>query len=208
MHTGFLGTAPDGSPTHSFHEEPSGWCCANHVLALPLETDMVGTAVHEAGHLVADLLIGVHVIDVTLTLERAQLPCGLVSGISGATRIGRIAIGPADYLRMLAAGEQAHQRWLEDSGLSTPARAWAVERGARDDTAGAVEVLRKYRPGLEDAGYRQLFWQYRPDAKELLDAHWYRVLNVAESLARRGYLGGDEASDLADLPNPPESPLG
>ncbi|MFJ3612295.1 hypothetical protein [Streptomyces hydrogenans] len=165
---------------------------------------MVGTAVHEAGHLVTDLLVGIHVIDVALTPEQAQLACGPVLAISGATQIGRVAVGPVDYLRMLAAGEQAHQRWLEDSGLWTPSRAWAVERGALDDTAKAVEVLREHHPGLDDVGYRQLFWQYRPAARALLDAHWHRVLNVAGSLSDRGYLCGDEASDLADLPNPPE----
>lgn len=150
------------------------------------------------------LLVGIHVIDVTLTPEQAQHPCGPVSGVSGTTQIGRIAIQPPGYLTMLAAGEQAHQRWLLESGLHTPARAWAVERGALDDRTKAIDVLRTYHPGLEDNGYRQAFWQYRPDAQVLLDDHWRRVLDIAEPLADRGHLSGDEASDRAGLPNPPE----
>lgn len=57
-------------------------------------------------------------------------PCGPVSGVYGATQIGRMAIKPPGYLTMLAAGEQAHQCWLLEADLYTPARAWAVN-GAR-----------------------------------------------------------------------------
>jgi hypothetical protein len=207
-HTGFLGIGPDGSRVHSFHPAPAGWCCANHVLGLPLETDRQGAAVHEAGHLVTAFLVGIHVIDVTLTPEQVQHPCGPVSGVCGATQTGSLAVPPGDYLTMLAAGELAHQRWLGESGLHTPARAWAVECGALDDTAKALAVLRRYYPGLEDDGCRQLFWRYRPDAEALLDAHWERALNVAGPLADRGHLSGDEASGLAGLPNPlePDAP--
>ncbi|MEU3243345.1 hypothetical protein [Streptomyces sp. NPDC006875] len=149
---------------------------------------------HEAGHLVTVLLVGIHVIDVTLTPENAQHPCGPTSGVSGDTQIGRVAVPPPDYLTMPAAGELAHQRWLREAGLYTPARAWAVERGALDDTTKAIGVLRTYYPGVEDNGYRQVFWQYRPGAQDLLDADWQRVLEMAAPLAAHGHLSGDEAS--------------
>ncbi|MFF7780426.1 hypothetical protein ACFZCG_39190 [Streptomyces tanashiensis] len=204
MHTGYLSVAPDGSPVHSFHPVPSAWCCASHVLGLPLETDRLGAAVHEAGHLVAALVGGIHVIDVGLTSEEALFPCGPIHGVSGVTQTGPMAVHPDRYLTMLAAGELAHQRWLRDSGLFTPAKAWAVERGAVDDMGKAVGVLREYFPGIPDDGYRQRFWQYRPAAETLLATHWGRVLNVAGSLGSRGHLGGDEAAALARLPNPPE----
>lgn len=204
IHTGFLGTAPDGSTTHSFYREPPGWCCANHVLALAPQPDLAGTSVHEAGHLVVDLLVGIRVIEVTLTPDKAQLPCGLVTGVSGVTQIGRVAVQLPSYLTMLAAGEQAHQRWLREAGLWTPERQWALERGARDDTAKAVAALREHHPGFDDMGYRQLYWQYRSDAEALLETHWERVHRVAEALADRRHLTGDEASELAGLPNPRE----
>lgn len=204
MHTGFLGTAPDGSTTHSFHAEPPGWCCANHILGLPLETVRIGAAAHEAGHLVADLVVGIHVTDVKITPLVVDLVCGQAFGASGVTQIGRLNVGRNDYLTMLAAGEQAEQRWLQEAGLWTPARSWAVERGALDDVAKAIEKLREQHPGLVDDGYRQLFWRYRDHAAALLDAHWNRVLNVAERLAVSGYLTGDEAALYANLPNPPE----
>ncbi|TWF92330.1 hypothetical protein FHX80_12650 [Streptomyces brevispora] len=206
MHAGYLADAPDGSPVHSFHPAPSVWCCANHVLGLPLETDRQGVAVHEAGHLVAALVGGTHVIDVGLTSEEALFPCGPVHGVSGVTHTGPMAVHPESYLTMLAAGELAHQRWLRNSGLFTPARAWAVERGAVDDTGKAIGVLRQHSPGIPDDGYRQWFWQYRPAAEALLVAHWECVLNVAGPLGSRGHLNGDEAATLAGLPNPPELP--
>lgn len=201
-HDGYLSTGPDGSPIHSFHSAPSRWCCTNHVLALPLETDRRGAAVHEAGHVVAALLGGMNLIDATLTPEHASCPRGPISAVSGVTQRSPGSVHPDDYLTMLAAGEVAHQRWLLESGLYTPDRAWAVERGARDDTDKAIGVLRDHIPGYEDNGYRQEFWEYRPQAQALLDTHWHRVLAVAELLEANGHLSGDEAADLAGLPNP------
>ncbi|MFF5039907.1 MULTISPECIES: hypothetical protein [Streptomyces] len=203
-HTGYFGVGSHGRIVHSFHPAPAGWCCANHVLGLALETDRQGAAVHEAGHVVAAFVTGIHVADVVLTTEQTQNPCGSVSGVSGVTGIGRIAVPVDDYLTMLAAGEAAHQRWLRDSGLHTPARAWAVEVSALDDVAKAVNQLRERVPGYDATGYRQLFWRYRPVAEELVDAHWERVLAVAGGLAAPGRLTGEQASDLAGLPNPPE----
>ncbi|MFF8423172.1 hypothetical protein [Streptomyces sp. NPDC015680] len=46
-HTGYLSAGPDGSLVHSFYPAPSRWCCDIHVLALPLEEDRQGAAVHE-----------------------------------------------------------------------------------------------------------------------------------------------------------------
>ncbi|MCX4451595.1 hypothetical protein [Streptomyces sp. NBC_01789] len=143
-------------------------------------------------------------IDVVLTPEEAQSPCGPVHGVSGVTQIGPMAVHPESCLTMLAAGELAHQRWLRDSGLFTSARAWAVERGAVDDTGKAIGFLRQQFPGYTDDGYRQRFWQFRPAAEALLAAHWEHVLNVAELLESCGYLNGDEAAALTGLPNPPE----
>ncbi|MFF3578614.1 hypothetical protein [Streptomyces mirabilis] len=204
MHTGFLGVGSDGSLVHSFHPAPAGWCCANHVLALPLETDRQGAAVHEAGHAVAAFTVGIHVVGVTLVTERAQHPCGPVRGVSGVTEIGRMDVPVDDYLTMLAAGEAAHQRWLRESGLHTLARAWAVERGALDDMGKALDVLRERVPGYDDTGYRQLFWRSRPAAEALMDARWESVMAVAGGLAGPGRLSGEEVSGLAGLPNPPE----
>ncbi|MFE2314184.1 hypothetical protein ACFXC8_13475 [Streptomyces sp. NPDC059441] len=204
MHSGFLGTGPDGLLVHSFHPAPAVWCCATHVLGLPLETDRQGAAVHEAGHAVAAFVAGIHVIGITLTTERAQQPCGPAAAVSGVTDIGRMAVPVDGYLTMLAAGEAAHQRWLREADLHTADRAWAVERGALDDTGKAVDALRDQVPGLEDTGYRQLFWRSRPAAEALVDAHWNRVLAVAAGLAGPGRLSGAEAAALAGLPNPPE----
>lgn len=204
MHSGFLTAGPDGNVVHSFHPAPAGWCCANHMLALDLEADRQGAAVHEAGHTVAAFTMGIHVVGITLVTERIQHPCGLVHGVSGVTEIGSMAVPVDEYLTMLASGEAAHQRWLRDSGLHTPARAWAVERGALDDMSKALDVLREWVPGYDDTGYRQLFWRSRPSAEALVDARWERVLAVAGGLASRGWLSGEEASGLAGLPNPAE----
>ena len=204
MHTGFLTAGPDGNVIHSFHPAPVGWCCANHMLALDLETDRQGAAVHEAGHAVAAFTVGIHVVDITLVTERIQHPCGPVHGVSGVTEIGRMAVPVDGYLTMLAAGEAAHQRWLRESGLHTPARAWAVERGALDDMGKALDVLREWDPGYDDTGHRQLFWRSRPAAEALVNDRWRGVLAVAGGLAGPGRLGGEEASGLAGLPNPAE----
>ncbi|MER5432885.1 hypothetical protein [Streptomyces sp. NPDC002588] len=176
----------------SLHPAPAGWCCANHdhALDLSLETDRQGAAVHEAGHTTAAFVTGIDVTEVVLTPEQTQHPCDPTAGVSGITGVSRIAVPVGDYLTMLAAGEVAHQRWLRDSGLSTPARAWAVELGAMDDVGKAVNRLREWVPGYEETGCRQLFWRYRPAAAELVDARWESV---------RAVVGG-----LAGLPNPPE----
>ncbi|MEV5205716.1 hypothetical protein [Streptomyces sp. NPDC053720] len=152
----------------------------------------------------AALVGGIHVIDVDLTSEEALNPCGPVHGVSGVMQTSPNGVHPECYLTMLAAGELAHQHWLGVSGLLTPARAWAVERGAVDDAGKAIGVLRQHFPGNPDDVYRQRFWQFRPAAGALLAAHWERVLNVAGLLGSRGHLDGDEAAALAGLPNPPE----
>lgn len=131
---------------------------------------------------------------ITLVTERMQHPCGPVHGVSGVTEIGRTAVPVDDYLTMLAAGEAAHQRWLLESGLHTPARAWAVERGALDDMGRALDVLREWVPGYDDTGYRQLFWRSRPAAEALVDARWRGVLAVDGGIAGPGRLGGEEWS--------------
>lgn len=190
---------------HTYHRMPEWWCCTQHLLALTPEADLFGTAVHEAGHLVADLVGGIHVRGVVITPHTTQCPLlGPVSIVPGHTEIGRVNASSTAYLIMLIAGEEAQLRWLAEAELLTSERAWAVERGALDDTAKAIDYLRDEYPDWDDDSLRMAYWQYRPAAQELLDTHWDRVMNIAGPLTARHQLGGDEAAKLANLPNPPE----
>lgn len=108
---------------------------------------------------------------------------------------------------MLAAGEVAHQSWLSETGLRTPERTWAVGRGAKDEVAKAIEVLRPRHPDYDDNLLRVVFWnQHRPLVQALLDDsdRWGRVMRIAGPLVERGRLTGDEAAEHAGLPNPAE----
>ena len=107
---------------------------------------------------------------------------------------------------MLAAGEEAHRRWLTESEFDeTPERIWAVERGAWDDTDKAIGWLRDLcPPEWRDDWLRMRFWGYRPATQALLGERWERVLKVAGALADRLHLSGDEAAELAGLKNPAE----
>ncbi|MFE3206409.1 hypothetical protein [Embleya sp. NPDC059237] len=198
----YIGTAPDGSHTLTYLRGPDTWCCTPHILDLEPAVDLVGTAVHEAGHIVAALRLGIHVVDVELTPQSVDLGCGPIVVTDGCTQI-TYEVPKSAYLTMLAAGERAHQRWLLDQGLWTPDRAWAVERGARDDQAKAVEVLSQQIPEAPYSLSALHFWKVRPDADALLQASWDRVVNLGTALADRLCLSGDEAAGLAGIANPP-----
>ncbi|WP_043463876.1 hypothetical protein [Kitasatospora sp. MBT66] len=203
MHPGYyIGTAPDGSPTMTYLQGPDTWCCDTHVLDLEPAVDLVGAAVHEAGHAVAALLLGIHVVDVELTSQAVELNCAPVVAVNGCTSV-TYEVPESAYLTMLAAGERAHQRWLINQGLWSPERAWAVERGARDDQSKAVGVLKGRFPEPAFIGPALLFWQFRPAADALLQANWDRVASLGRGLAHRIHLSGNEAAELTGLANPP-----
>ncbi|MFE2729479.1 hypothetical protein [Kitasatospora sp. NPDC059327] len=80
----------------------------------------------------------------------------------------------------------------------------AVERGARDDQRRAVEAVGQQTPSSIASVLH--FWQFRPLADALLQENWDRVVSLGTALADRMRLSGDEAAELAGLPNPPGPP--
>ena len=72
-HGGYINTLDDGTRLHTYYPMPVDWCCRQHLLKLPPESDLFGVAVQEAGHLIAALVGGIHVVRVTL--KQGKGPC-------------------------------------------------------------------------------------------------------------------------------------
>ncbi|MFF8431069.1 hypothetical protein ACF07Y_39230 [Streptomyces sp. NPDC016566] len=199
-------TLANGLQTWSRHAAPASWCCFPHTAGLDPEAYRMAVAVHEAGHLVLDLRVGIHVNSVEITPEDINNGCGAQRVVHGVTEIGIVAVRRSQYVTMLAAGEQADLRWLREQGLWTPDRAWAAEMAALDDREKAIPVVKDLVPTDHRLEAIATYWGFSDAAAAELDGCWQQVIAVATSLDSAGRLSGDEAAAIAGLANPPEPP--
>ncbi|MER8103837.1 hypothetical protein [Kitasatospora sp. NPDC094016] len=191
-----------GRETYSRYPEPVSWCCHGHVPGLGPATYRRAVSVHEAGHTVVALHVGMHVKGVEIAGRTQDLGCGPRLELEGTMSPGAYELAHSAVVKQLAAGERAEQRWLRDHGLWTQDRAWAAEMGALHDRDAAIPRLRM-RTGSDDPA--TLLWAYvyfGDQVEEVLEQHWVAVLAVAEALDEEGELTGDQAAALAGLPNP------
>lgn len=152
-------------------------------------------AVHEAGHAVAALVVGIGVDSTELApSDHGHMFHTVLTGTYSRW---------SDYATMLAAGERAADRWLREIDAWTPERAWSIERGARSDRAKAVA-------SAAEAGQEFSFLSHPWDgwtqvcswADGRLGAHWSRVTALADALMADGNLDAASIAAITDLPNP------
>ena len=162
-------------------------------------------AIHEAGHLVLSLQVGIPVKEAGIAEDlgvdpSSSEPAGHIAW-SGAPWFGAWK----DYAVTFAAGEQAQMRWLKDEGLYTDRRGWAVEAHAWHDrhavatsqaaTTNPPVSLSFGQPGTADFDWADLL----TEADQRLEKCWAQLLDVADALDRHGYLS---RSDIDRIINP------
>jgi hypothetical protein len=154
-------------------------------------------AVHEAAHAVAVLACGGHLHSARMTIT-AELRPGEPSdeGTVGGQVLGCNVPDGRALAVFTGAGERAEDRWLRESGLWTPTRAAGVELGAYSDRRALL--LDNPHIGF---GTGQDYVSVHDLADHFLGEHWSLVLAVADALAFRLRLDGEEVAFLAGLPN-------
>jgi hypothetical protein len=152
-------------------------------------------AIHEAGHAVAALVVGIGV-------DSTELAPSNQGHMFHTVLTGTYARW-SDYATMLAAGERAADRWLREIGAWTPERAWSIERGARSDRAKAVESAAKDGQEFSFLSHPWDGWtQVCSRADGRLGGHWPRVIALADALIADGSLDASSIATITGLPNP------
>lgn len=98
-----------------------------------------------------------------------------------------------------AAGERANDRWLREQSLWTPLAALITEvcaDGDRDEITAAHPYIGFGASAALDYGV------LHTAADQLLDTYWPQITAVAEALADRQHMTGDEIAARADMANP------
>lgn len=139
-------------------------------------------AIHEAGHSVAALVLGIPVafVEIWQDSERGKNPDG------GNTQFedGWDALW-IDKFTMLWAGQEATDRWLTELRQGTDANRLDMRFVARHDAAKFDRAITEFGLGFEpDAGI--------VEARELVDAKWEQIVTLANALAVHRRLVGDE----------------
>ncbi|MBV7674105.1 hypothetical protein STHAL_32175 [Streptomyces halstedii] len=156
-------------------------------------------AIHEAAHTVLFLEAGAPVRSVLIRVLRSDAD---TSGDPlGTTDIGHYSDRLEPFLTALAGGERAEDRWMRETGLWNPVRAWASERHALHDRDYARQLVRKYLKhdmtcGITDQGWTD-YLALHTAADRALDRVWETVLTLADALLERHHLTGEEAARIA-----------
>jgi len=187
-------------PQHTRHPEPHGWgrtvTHTRQALALPDDLEMMSIAVHEAGHTALFLKYGIPVEYLAVYTEKeAQDKTGL-----GVTYRGAYSVEYPKIASALAAGERAQDRWLQQEGLWTRDRAWAVDRHAYHDreelaTIVATQLGGTLTYGVDPIGTRD-YQHICALADEAIAPMWTGVLALARDLARHRRLTGARARNI------------
>ncbi|AWT42580.1 MULTISPECIES: hypothetical protein [Streptomyces] len=155
-------------------------------------------AVHEAAHAVASIAAGGHIHHAKITptaelatreLSNTGIPSGDCSGCN-------LTDGQAVAV-FLAAGERAEDHWLHQNKLWTPTRAAGIELGAYSDRQSFLALNPHFGFGNDHNDYRVV----HDFADQLVTRCWPAITAVADVLAVRLHLTGDEIADLAHMPN-------
>ncbi|WP_331742582.1 hypothetical protein [Kitasatospora sp. NBC_00039] len=175
-------TLKGGRETYSRHPEPAVWCCHGHVPGLDHATYRRAVSVHEAGHTVVALHVGMHVQGVEIVEHTRDVGCGPRLELEGTMSPGPNELAYSALVKQLAAGERAEQRWLRDNGLWTQDRGWAAEMGALHDRDAAVPSLRALAESDDPARLLWTYLYFGNQVEDVLDLHWAEVLVLGEAL--------------------------
>ncbi|WP_316782931.1 hypothetical protein [Streptomyces sasae] len=166
------------------------------LLELPVEQHFRGTAVHEAAHAVLLQSLGA-TVEWVVVRPYTELAGDEPAGENSA--VYDMYVG--DLLTCLAAGERAESRWLGESGLLTPVRAYAVEllaQGDRDMAGNLVRDLLGRELTFGVAVGEAFDYQSAHDAADAaLDRCWPAVIAVADALVAHRRLDGEQIAALS-----------
>ncbi len=191
----------NGAPYPTRHPVPD-WADYSGDLLVSLTDEQQDhmRAVHEAGHAVAALAADGYVHQAWI--RRTADLRATTDGLTGAHQVGGNASvcsvpDGRDFAVLMGAGERAEDRWLRGTGMWTPVLAAGVEYGAFTDRRAVLDL----NPGLGFAGGPGDFLIVHELADQLVAQHWDAITAVADALAERLHLTGDEIARLAGLPN-------
>ncbi|MGW7547117.1 hypothetical protein ACWGKQ_39355 [Streptomyces sp. NPDC054770] len=196
------------------HHPPSRVvCCQIDGLEFDRDTERQAVAVHEAGHAAVAFQLGLHVPSVSIAEPTGTRACRHPSPIVGAVDNVRLAGSTVrQMMTVLAAGERAEERWLHETGQWTEIRAFFVERAGFGDRETARARLAEFGQDLRfgtstpDEPDPADWWRAHGLADSVLDGVWDKVLVLAERIADRQVLPGDEAAAVCGVTNPPTPP--
>lgn len=185
------------------HPEPAAWFNTQTVENLTEAQKLRDTAVHEAAHTILFLAAGIPVRYVEILTKTESDASG---ADLGTTFVEAHQARLDAFLVALAAGERAEDRWMRESNLWTPARAWVIERLAINDrlhTAGLVRQFLKTELtyGEKPTEWSDLAWHHQV-ADEALHKNWARITDFADALIEHRYLTARQVADFSGLANP------
>ncbi|SPE51870.1 hypothetical protein SNS2_1544 [Streptomyces netropsis] len=196
-------------PVYTRQPEPRAWVHREvtsgfQLLAFSDTTLRHSIAVHEAAHAVLDFAFGIPVVEICVCDDLGAGADGEGGGAAGWVRNGgQWRVPDVHYFAMCAAGERAQDRWLRETGLWTPERAWVEERAADSDRQQVAHALRHSRNkeltfGRTAAGAMD-YATVQAAADAALAPLWDRVLRLAAAVDDHGHLTGRQAARHAGM---------
>ncbi|MEV4975535.1 hypothetical protein [Streptomyces scopuliridis] len=189
----------NGEPYLTRHPAPATGDTKTELLSdLPNNQRQYLTAIHEAAHAVAGLGAHgyIHHAQITPVTEVIAEPA-TNHGIPGGNVFSCNLHDGQAFAVFLGAGERAEDRWLRQNNLWTPRRAYGIELGAYSDRRCFLATNPHFGFGTDHNDYRVV----HDYADQMVAQRWDAITAVADVLATRLHLTGDEIADLAQLPN-------
>ncbi len=193
-----IGVDGEARAFYTEHRPPwPGMIRLKDALDLPDDEERHYVATHEAAHAVAAAIGGA-------TGTRAWIgphPDPGAPMLMGAVNFDDWTAPWDRYGAMLAAGEVAAFRWLDEHDRATPQRRWATEAASVGDRLRAAEAAREHH-GMaltfgDPSGPEGFDWvDLVAGAEEVLGLRWSTVQRVAEALHERGELGTADLDGL------------
>lgn len=147
-------------------------------------------AVHEVGHAVAGIFLGIPISHLTLTYEQVGLLRQWV--VRGRTEVVGGTVDGEDHeaLRFALAGLEAEAMWIS-STTGTRIDRVRHEVESRHANQGDVQEINGSLPGSGWTLDQAVAWCH-----ETLHQHWHTVIYLATALRETGYLAGADVADL------------
>ena len=152
-------------------------------------------AYHEAGHVVADVCQGLHVVGVTIVPNSTSLAHVSTPGILGYNTQGdktvRRSLGRAQIVALYAGAAAVR--------VHDPDEPWV---GREKDDKEAFELSRKYNvlprnmAYVGDASHWEYLGKLERKAEKLVRSNWLAVEALAQALLERNTLTGEEATEI------------
>lgn len=187
----------NGQTYYTRHPAPKHWISSHQLIGLaPAQLDHM-QALHEIAHAVAALAVGAHVHYAQLRSNELEAETHSAPvAMSGDVFACNFHTGEG-FAVFLGAGERAEDHWLRTNNLWTQSRAAGVELGAYTDRRNVLSTNPHIGFGKDHNDYRVV----HDLADQIVDQHWAAITGVADVLAARLHLTGDEIAELAQLPN-------